>query len=411
MKKKKIGFVESMMHHHRIIYLIIVLLIGYGIYGLIGMNKQEFPEFTLREGIVAAVYPGATPEEMELQVTKPLEQFLFTYPEVCKEKTYSYSQNGIVYVFVSLETSVNNKTEVWSKIRHGLKDFKMQLPSGVLAVVVNDDFGNTSSLLITIQSKDKTYKELHNYMDALCDNLRTVKAVGNIKIYGEQREEIDVYIDQEKLATYGISSKTLMAELFTQGFVSAGGSIDDGSSILPIHIENPITNEQELGEQIIWSDPLGNVIRLKDVARIRRQYETPSSFIRKDGENALVLSVEMQPGNNIVTFGKQIEKQLDKFQKSLPEDVQLYRITDLPKVVSTSVYSFLRDLGVAILVVIFVMLMLFPVRSALITASSIPITITITWAIMYAFKMEINTVTLASLIVVLGMIVDNAIVI
>ena len=411
MKKKKIGFVESMMQHHRIIYLIIVLLIGYGIYGLIGMNKQEFPEFTLREGIVAAVYPGATPEEMELQVTKPLEQFLFTYPEVCKEKTYSYSQNGIVYVFVSLETSVNNKTEVWSKIRHGLKDFKMQLPSGVLAVVVNDDFGNTSSLLITIQSKDKTYKELHNYMDALCDNLRTVKAVGNIKIYGEQREEIDVYIDQEKLATYGISSKTLMAELFTQGFVSAGGSIDDGSSILPIHIENPITNEQELGEQIIWSDPLGNVIRLKDVARIRRQYETPSSFIRKDGENALVLSVEMQPGNNIVTFGKQIEKQLDKFQKSLPEDVQLYRITDLPKVVSTSVYSFLRDLGVAILVVIFVMLMLFPVRSALITASSIPITITITWAIMYAFKMEINTVTLASLIVVLGMIVDNAIVI
>ncbi|MBP5614081.1 MAG: efflux RND transporter permease subunit [Bacteroidales bacterium] len=174
MKKKKIGFVESMMQHHRIIYLVIVLLIGYGIYGLIGMNKQEFPEFTLREGIVAAVYPGATPEEMELQVTKPLEQFLFTYPEVCKEKTYSYSQNGIVYVFVSLETSVNNKTEVWSKIRHGLKDFKMQLPSGVLAVVVNDDFGNTSSLLITIQSKDKTYKELHNYMDALCDNLRTV---------------------------------------------------------------------------------------------------------------------------------------------------------------------------------------------------------------------------------------------
>ena len=100
MKKKKIGFVESMMQHHRIIYLVIVLLIGYGIYGLIRMNKQEFPEFTLREGIVAAVYPGATPEEMELQVTKPLEQFLFTYPEVCKEKTYSYSQNVIVYVFV-----------------------------------------------------------------------------------------------------------------------------------------------------------------------------------------------------------------------------------------------------------------------------------------------------------------------
>lgn len=411
MNKKKIGFVESMMRKHGLVYLIIILLVGYGIYGLIGMNKQEFPEFTLREGIVAAAYPGATPEEVELQVTKPLENFLFTYPEVCKEKTYSYSQNGIVYVFVSLEKTVNNKTEVWSKIRHGLKDFKAKLPSGVLAVVVNDDFGNTSSLLITIQSKDKTYKELHQYMDELCDQLRTVKAVGNIKVYGEQHEEIDVYIDQEKLSTYGISNKTLMAELFTQGFIATGGSVENDGYNLPIHVRTPLTNEKEIGEQIVYSDPLGHIIRLKDVARIQRQYEEPASFIRKDGENALVLSVEMQPGNNIVTFGKHVEKELAGFQENLPDDVQLYRITDLPKVVSSSVGSFLRDLIVAILVVVIVMLMLFPVRSALITASSIPVTIAMTWALMYAFKMEINTVTLASLIVVLGMIVDNAIVI
>lgn len=411
MKKKKIGFVESMMHKHSLVYLIVILLVAYGIYGLIGMNKQEFPEFTLREGIVAAVYPGATPEEVELQLTKPLENFLFTYPEICKEKTYSYSQNGIVYVFVSLEKSINNKTEVWSKIRHGLKDFKAKLPSGVLAVVVNDDFGNTSSLLITLQSKDKTYTELHDYMDGLCDRLRTVKAIGNIKVYGKQQEEINVYIEQEKLASYGISNKTLMAEFFSQGFIATGGSMKNNRYELPIHVQNPLSNEKEIGEQIIYSDPLGHLIRLKDVARIKRQYAESSSFIRKDGENALVLSVEMQPGNNIVTFGKQVEKELAHFQENLPEDVQLYRITDLPKVVSSSVSSFLRDLVVAILVVILVMLLLFPVRSALITASSIPITIAMTWALMYAFKMEINTVTLASLIVVLGMIVDNAIVI
>ncbi|MBO4281901.1 MAG: efflux RND transporter permease subunit [Bacteroidales bacterium] len=411
MNKKKLGLVESMMHSHRIVYLVIVLLIAYGVYGLAGMNKQEFPEFTIREGIVAAAYPGATPEEMEMQVTKPLENFLYTYPEVNKEKTYSYTQNGIVYVFVSLEKSVKNKTEVWSKIRHGLKDFKAKLPSGVVALVVNDDFGNTSSLLITIQSKDKTYRELHQCMDELCDRLRTVKAVGNIKVYGEQREVINVYIDQEKLATYGISNKTLMAELFTQGLLPTGGSVDNGDEIIPIHIHSPLSDEKEIGEQIVYSDPLGHVIRLKDVARIQREYEKPSSFIRKDGENALVLSVEMQPGNNIVTFGKRIEKQLAAFQRTLPEDVQLYRITDLPHVVGKSVYSFLRDLLVAILVVVVVMLMFFPIRSALITASSIPITITMTWALMYALKMEINTVTLASLIVVLGMIVDNAIVI
>ncbi|MBO4402156.1 MAG: efflux RND transporter permease subunit, partial [Bacteroidales bacterium] len=363
------------------------------------------------EGIVAAVYPGATPEEMELQVTKPLENFLFTYPEINKEKTYSYSRNGIVYIFVSLENSVSNKTEAWSKIRHGLKDFKHSLPAGVLAVVVNDDFGNTSSLLITIQSKDKTYKELHSYMDNLCDRLRSVPAVGNIKVYGEQHEEIDVYIDQEKMATYGISSETLMAHLFSQGFLTTGGSLKNAEGVTPIHIDNPYIGEKEIGEQIVYSDPMGHIIRLKDVARIIRQYEEPSSYIRKDGENAIVLSVEMQSGNNIVKFGKKVERELQQFQAGLPEDVQLYRITDLPKVVRSSVVSFLRDLLISVLVVILVMLMLFPVRSALVTASSIPITIAITWALMYLFGMEINTVTLASLIVVLGMIVDNAIVI
>ena len=411
MNKKKLGIVESIMRSHRIVYMGLLLLIAFGIYGLIGMNKQEFPEFTIREGIVAAAYPGATPEEMEDQVTRPLEHFLYTYPEVSKEKTYSYSQNGIVYIFVSLEKNVRNKTEAWSKIRHGLKDFKAKLPSGVIALVVNDDFGNTSSLLITIQSKDKTYKELHYYMDDLCDRLRTVKAIGNIKVYGELKEVINVYIDQEKLATYGISNKTLMAELFTQGLLPAGGKVDNGNETIPIHIQSPLSNEKEIGEQIIYSDPLGHTIRLKEVARIQREYEQASSYIRKDGENALVLSVEMQAGNNIVTFGKRIEEQLAAFQQTLPEDVQLYRITDLPKVVGKSVYTFLRDLVVAILVVIFVMLMFFPIRSALITASSIPITITMTWALMFALKMEINTVTLASLIVVLGMIVDNAIVI
>ena len=411
MKKVNKGIIDSMMKHYKIVWLIVALFVGFGIYGLIEMNKQEFPDFTIRQGIVAAVYPGATPEEVEKQLTKPLENFLFTYQEVDKKNTYSYSRDGIVYIFVELSKSVHNKDEVWSKIKHGLKDFKIQLPSGVLAIVVNDDFGNTSSLLITMESKDKSYRELETYMDKLCDKLRTVKAVGNIKVFGKRNEEISVYIEQEKLATYGISSKTLMLNLYSQGFLSMGGTIDNCDMNVPIHINTPFTSEKEIAEQIIYTDPDGNVIRLKDIARIEREYEKPVSYINKDGEEALVLSVEMQSGNNIVKFGKNVETVLQDFQKTLPQSVTLYRITDLPKVVSSSVSSFMRDLIFAILVVIAVMLMLFPVRSALVAASGIPITIAITWAFMYACGMELNTVTLAALIVVLGMIVDNSIVV
>ena len=216
-----------MMKHYDIVWLLVAMLVAGGIFGLIKMNKQEFPEFTIRQGVVAAVMPGATPEEMEQQVTGPLEDYLFTFQEVDKKNTYSYSRNGIAYVFVELSKNVHNKNEAWSKIRHGLKDFKMMLPTGVLAVIVNDDFGNTSSLLITMQSKDKNYRELKGYMDKLCDKLRTVKAVGNIRVFGEQKEQIGVYIEQEKLATYGISSKTLMLNLYSQGFLSMGGTIEN----------------------------------------------------------------------------------------------------------------------------------------------------------------------------------------
>jgi multidrug efflux pump subunit AcrB len=400
-----------MMKHYDIVWLLVAIFVVCGIFGLIHMNKQEFPEFTIRQGVVAAVMPGATPEEIEQQVTEPLEDYLFTFQEVDKNNTYSYSRNGIVYVFVELNKSVHNKNETWSKIRHGLKDFKMNLPSGVLALVVNDDFGNTSSLLITMQSKDKNYRELEQYMNQLSDKLRTVKAVGNIKVFGKQQEQISVYIEQEKLATYGISSKTLMLNLYSQGFMSMGGNIENTHLSVPVHINTPFTSEKEVAEMIVYSDPDGNVIRLKDIARIKREYADPASYINRNTEDALVLSVEMQNGNNIVQFGKDVETILEEFQATLPESVSLYRITDLPKVVDHSVNSFLKDLIFSVLVVIVVMLMLFPVRSALVAASGIPIAIAVTWAFMFALGMEINTVTLAALIVVLGMIVDNSIVV
>ncbi|MCQ2295151.1 MAG: efflux RND transporter permease subunit [Bacteroidales bacterium] len=409
-EKKHIGFLESVMANPKIAFLLVGLLVVFGIFGLDKMNKQEFPEFTIRNGVVAAVYPGANAQEVEQQVTKPLEEYLFTFQEVNKELTYSYSKEGVVYVYVELDNSVNNQAEVWSKIRHGLKDFKAKLPTGVLALVVVDDFGNTSSLLITMDSEDKTYREMGRYMDLLKEQLRTVPAVGNIKSFGEQHEEIAVYVSKEKLATYGISQSTLTTQLFAQGLLSVGGTLKDDQQEMPLHVVSPYQSEYEIGEQVIFTAPSGQAIRLKDVARIERKYAEPTSFITKDGRHALVLSVEMRQGNNIVKFGEAVDKELRKFQRTLPDGVSLYRITDLPKVVDDSIRSFLKDLITAILVVIFVMLMLFPLSSAMIPAIEIPLTTAITISIMYLVGYEMNTVTLAALIVTLGMIVDDSIV-
>ena len=398
------------MQNHNIVFLMVSMLVIAGIYGLIYMNKDEYPQFTIRQGLVVGVYPGANSVEITEQLTKPLENYLFTFPEVDKQLTYSYSQDGMVYVFVELNKNVHNKNEAWSKIRHGLKDFKMQLPAGVLALVVVDDFGNTSSMLLTLESTDKSQRELQTYMATLCDRLRTIPAMGNLRTLGTQNEEISIFIKPEKLAMYGISQKTLLANLYTQGFLTISGNISTEYFNQPIHIESPLQSEQEIAEQIIYTDPAGNTIRMRDVANIERRYSLPTDYINNNGNRAILLSMEMRPGNNIVAFGESVNEIVDEFQQELPTSVKLSRISNQPKVVGDSVWSFLRDLVTSMIIVIAVMLMLFPLRSALVAGTSIPICTGISLAIMFVFDIELNTVTLAALITVLGMMVDNSIV-
>jgi multidrug efflux pump subunit AcrB len=391
--------------------LITVLLVGLGVFGLIKMPKQEFPPFTVRQGLIAGVYPGATSAEVEEQLAKPLEKFLFTYKEIKKDKTCSMSQNGMVFIMVELNDNINDKDEVWSKIKHGLANIKPQLPSGVIAVIANDDFGDTSALLITLESNDKTYRELETYLDKLEEKLRRIESVSNLRRYGLQKEKINVYLDRDKMAIYGIKYNFLTANLFTQTLNTTGGTITCNGQEFPIHIAETFSTEKQIADQIIFSDPNGNTIRLRDIANIVREYETPDSYITNNGKTAIILSMEMNKGNNIIAYGKEIDKTLAEFQRELPESVSVKRIADQPKVVADSVYSFVRDLFISIIVVILVMMILFPFRSAVVAATSIPIGIFISIGIMFVTGIPLNTVTLAALIAVLGMIVDNSIIV
>lgn len=409
---KKSNHIQSAMRYHKIVFLIVACLVVLGFYSMTQMNKDEFPQFTIRQGVVAAVYPGASAKEVEEQVTKPLENFLFTYEEIDKEKTRSVSENGIVYIFAELRISVVEKDEVWSKIRHGLALFKKtSLPAGVLEIVVVDDFGNTSSMLLAVESSDRTPRELESYAEQINERLRTIPSMGNLKILGQQREEIAVLIDQEKLAAYGISQRSLLLELSTQGFRTIGGTIANESGEAMVHLTIPYQSEYEIGEQIIYADPTGNLIRLRDIAKIERRYAKADSYVNYDDENAIIISMAMAPGNNIVAFGKEVEKRLQEVHRNLPPDVKIHKITNQPKVVNDSVLSFLRDLLISILVIIFVMIMMFPLRTALVASTSVPVCTAVTLGLMYLFGIELNTVTLAALIVVLGLIVDDSVII
>ena len=400
------------MRNFRITFLIVGCLFVFGIYALARIPKQEFPEYTIRQGVVVGVYPGATAEEVEEQLAKPLEQFLMTYKEVKRAKTTSTSQDGMCYVMVELNDDVNDKDEVWSKVKHGLAAFKMQLPAGVAAVVTNDDFGDTSALLITLESDTRSYRELKGYMDDLSDRLRRIESVSNLRPYGVQQEQISVYADPERLAAYGIGEKTLSAALAAQGLTPLGGSVSNAETETPIHIAPSLAGEREVAEQIVWSDPEGHVLRVKDVARVVREYDDPDSYIRNNGHRCVLLSLEMQAGNNIVEYGREVDEVLHAFiEEELPADVSVQRIADQAKVVGDSVHSFLRDLFVAMAIIIVVMMLLFPLRSAIVAALTIPMSTFISVGMMYLCGIPLNTVTLAALVVVLGMIVDNSIVV
>lgn len=408
---RNMNAVQWAMHYHKIVIMIVTVLIAFGIYGLYDINKNEFPAFTIRQGVVVAVYPGASAIDIEQQVARPLEEYIFTYKEVNKQKTKSYSRNSFCIVQVELNDDVNNKDEFWSKFKHGVALFKSQLPQGVLAVQVQDDFGDSSAMLITMESKDKTYRELGDFMNRLKDELRTVESVGRMTVFGQQQEQISVYLDYARLSQYGISDKMIALALKGNDFTTTAGTLKNGDYNSPIYVSHSMNLVSDVEQLVVYSDPRGTVVRLKDVATVKREYPALTSYITNNGVKCLVLSIEIKEGRSITDMGTEVYKKLDAFENTLPQSVSLFRITDQAKIVKESVVDFIKELLIAIVAVIIVVLLLMPMRVALVAASTIPISIFISLGLFYTFNIELNIVTLAALIVTLGMIVDNAIVI
>lgn len=396
--------------NRNIVDLFLFLLIGLGIVGLVTMNKDEFPTFEIKQGLIAAIYPGADVHQVEEELGKPLEQMLFSMSEISRPQTKVVNKDGMCYIYTDLTVPSSQKTETWSKIKLKIDSFKQTLPPGVLAIVVLDDFSNLTSVLISIEAPDKGYAEMNELARDLSDRLREIPELANASIIGEQSEEFAVIADMDRLSQYGISPSALMLDYQSANLQALGGTFSTDYVSSPVHIAKNVTSEKELAERIIRTSKEGQSLRLGDVAKIERRYKEPSSLISFNGRSAVILSIEMSPDNNIVAFGKDVDRVINEFLNEAPESVSITRITDQPKVVGDSVWSFIRDLIISMLVVILVMMLLFPIKSALIASSGVPVCTAIALALMFLTGIYLNTVSLAALIVVLGMIVDDSII-
>ncbi|MFD1818106.1 Multidrug efflux pump subunit AcrB [Pseudarcicella hirudinis] len=412
MKKRKINIIEAAMKYRQITLVITLILVIVGVIALLTMPRSEDPRITVRQGLILAAYPGADELQMEKQVTNKVEQYLFSFEEIRKAKTKSETKEGLMVITAELNEEVKDPKKFWSTLQHGLNtNMRGTLPSGVQGPIVNSDFGDVVAQMITISAPGRSFAEIEKYLDKLEDGIKTIPEVSKIKRYGGQKQQIYIIVEDEKLRNYGFDFSTISNVLQAQNVTNSTGDITLSASNIPIFANSRFQNEAAIGNQIIYSSPDGKVVRLKDVARIERRYEELNSFIKVGDNSVMMLTVEMQPGKNIVNLGEDLDKKIDEVKKTLPSDVKVDIIVNQPEVVKESVSHFMVEFAIAIAAVILVVMLLLPLRIATISAIAAPVSIAVTFGVLNMIGIEIHQVSLAAMIIVLGMVVDDAIVI
>ena len=404
--------IKFWLRYPSVTLILTAMIVIVGVHAFLKMQRTEDPTITIRTGIVAAMYPGATSEQVEKQVTKTLEQHIFKFPEVRKEKTYSTSRPGVVIINVELEDNVKNSDQFWAKLRHEMNLTRAtELPAGVMGPVVNSDFGDTVAMLVAVHGKRYGYRELRDFADKIHDEMRTVRMVGKLVTNGNQGEEIWITSSLERMAQYFADPRQVANALMQRNVIQSAGHFEDDRSKIPMRTTGVFNTENEVRNVLVDVSKDGHPVYIKDFADVERRYEDPTFMVRYDGDPCLLLSVEMQKGKNIVEFGEQLEKVFQRLKVLLPPDVKMDLVANQPGMVKERITSLSHEFLIAIIAVIIVIILLLPFRVALIAALAIPISLFGTLGAMEALGIALHQVSIAALIVVLGIVVDNAIVV
>uniref|UniRef100_A0A486XI90 Acriflavin resistance protein n=1 Tax=Rheinheimera sp. BAL341 TaxID=1708203 RepID=A0A486XI90_9GAMM len=388
-----------------------ILLFG-GIVSYLGLGRLEDPQFTLKQALIITQYPGASPTQVEEEVTYPLENAIQQLPYV--NHVTSVSAAGLSQLMVEMKDTYRAKElkQIWDELRHKVNDLRPQLPPGVQVPQVKDDFGDVYGILYAVTGAGYSDDELRDYVDFLRRELVLVPGVGKVAVGGMQQEQVIVEISRPRLSALGIAPQTLSALLQSQNMVANAGSIKVGPDRLRIYPTGEFQSVAELESLIISSPDSKELIYLGDVARVYRENaEVPAQLMRFGGENALTLGVSFSSGVNVVEAGEQIHKRLSELDYNRPVGIDLHTIYNQPDEVANSVTGFIVNLAAAVAIVILVLLLFMGLRSGVLIGLILLLTVLGTFIFMQRMGIELQRVSLGALIIALGMLVDNAIVI
>ncbi len=404
---------KSILRYPAVTFIVTTIAVTVGVYAFLTMPRTEDPSINIRAALVIAYYPGATSEQVEKQVTRILERQLFKFPEIRKDITFSTSRPGLSIINVELQDEVTDTDAFWTKLRHTLNETRaIELPAGVRGPLLNSDFGDTVAMLIALSGERYGYRELRDYMNTIQDELRTVHDVGKMVTYGDQDEQIWLTSSMDRVAQYAADPIKAIKALQQRNAVAPSGNIAAGDAKVPLRTTGAFTAEDQIRNVLIDVSPkTGQPVYIRDVAEVSRRYKDPTFLVRFDGQPCILLSVEMQKGRNVVELGDRIATVFQHLESKLPPDVKIHLVADQPKVVKERINYLSEEFLMAIIAVILVTMLLLPLRVSLIAALAIPITLFISLGLMNAAGIPLHQVSISCLVVILGIIVDDAIVI
>lgn len=402
---------RAAIEKNRITAVALILILFGGINTFRTMPRAEDPGFTVRWALITTDFPGASPERIEMLVTDKLEKAIQEMPEI--DFIYSESKTGISIIIIMIQERYTEMQPIWDTLRRKVERTKNrgELPLGIIGPRVNDEFGDVFGTIATLTGEGYSYAELKEIADDVRNELLVIDEVAKVEIHGAQEERIFVEYSNARLAELGITTSQLIGILASKNIIMSGGDVSTHNENIVLEPTGNFESVDDLKRTLISIPGRTGLIYLEDVALISRGYiDPPQAYVRSSGTSALALAINMRKGGNIIKLGEKVKEKITYLQTVYPIGIEFDFVAFQPDDVDSKVKSFTVNLLQAVSVVLLVMLLFLGIRTGLVVATLVPMAMIMSFMLMGVFNIGLDMMSIASLMIALGLLVDNAIV-
>ncbi len=395
---------------HRAVVLFLIIVVGVaGVFSFSKLGQLEDPKFSVPSMTATVIWPGASAQQIQDEVLNRIEKKFEQLDHFEKVVTFARQGYGGMTITVKGGTSHKDQQEAWYQARKKFSDLKLELPDGVVGPIFNDEFGDVYSLLYAVKGDGIGHAELSDVSEDIKRRLLKVPYVKKVDLLGKQEQKVYVEFSHERLAALGITPLAIAESLKSQNAMMPGGSIDTSQDRVFVRVSGQFTNLDDIRNVPIAAG--GRTIKLGDIATVKRGFQDPPIYtVRHNGQDVLMVGIVMTDDGNVVELGKAVQDAVAKVQSELPHGIELERVADQPTTVKDSVWEFERSLMEALVIVMAVSLLSLGLRTGLIVAISVPLVLGVVAMVMLAMGWNLERISLGSLIIALGLLVDDAII-